>query len=327
MENFRKYFEDVMRPVSGPDHPAFKTKERLDALMAGDMTETPQTYNDWLDAVSSSVKVGPFYDYIFYGKILKFVPDEFKRAELCMAAVSNEGSALEFVPESLKTAETCRVAVRCGHQLGMGSDWKGYGEALKFVPIVLRTKELCLDAVLNQGSFDDVPGSIKTKDFFVDVLSQWNFGYKKLDEAMMSSVPSAIKGNEFFLEVVKRNNNFFKYVPSEYTTEELCLVAVMQNGCALKYVPDALKTTQICLAALDENEDAKRYMPGTSKQVLVKKVEVIDINSEFVVFSDTETGRTKKLNISLVYDNDLCIDNGKVELNRSLYNAWFKDII
>jgi len=48
------------------------------------------------------------------GYVLEQVPESFRTAEVCMAAVQNKGYALEYVPEKLKTEEICLEAVKNG---------------------------------------------------------------------------------------------------------------------------------------------------------------------------------------------------------------------
>jgi hypothetical protein len=70
-----------------------------------------------------------------YGFALKYVPENFKTMELCMAAVQRNGFALEYVPESFKTMELCMTAVQQN------------GHLLKYVPDNLKTLEMCIMAV------------------------------------------------------------------------------------------------------------------------------------------------------------------------------------
>ena len=44
------------------------------------------------------------------GDALRYVPEEFKTAELCLAAVKADESALEYVPESLRNEVTAALS-------------------------------------------------------------------------------------------------------------------------------------------------------------------------------------------------------------------------
>jgi len=66
---------------------------------------------------------------------LRFVPENFKTAELCLEAVKSNGHALDDVPEEYMTVELCFEAV------------KHDSYALYNVPENLKTAELCHEAV------------------------------------------------------------------------------------------------------------------------------------------------------------------------------------
>ena len=63
------------------------------------------------------------------GDALQFVPPELKTAELCRAAVEDDGWALAFVPKGLRTAELCIAAVKQADEY-----------ALEYVPAALRAE-------------------------------------------------------------------------------------------------------------------------------------------------------------------------------------------
>lgn len=48
------------------------------------------------------------------GYVLEQVPERFKTAEVCLAAVQSWGYALEYVPEQLKTETICLEAIKNG---------------------------------------------------------------------------------------------------------------------------------------------------------------------------------------------------------------------
>ena len=71
-------------------------------------------YTEWLNKVSNN------------GCVFKYVPDEFKTSELCLAAVSSDGYALRSVPDELINRELCLAAV------------SNNGYALRYVPDELK---------------------------------------------------------------------------------------------------------------------------------------------------------------------------------------------
>jgi hypothetical protein len=65
----------------------------------------------------------------------RITPEKDITAEMCLAAVKQNGEALQYVPEELRTAELCLAAVQDD------------GMALAYVPEELQTAELRLTAV------------------------------------------------------------------------------------------------------------------------------------------------------------------------------------
>jgi len=59
--------------------------------------------------------------------ILLVMPESLKTAEICLAAVQDNGLALEFAPDELKSVEICTAAVQ------------NRDEAMEFVPKTLKT--------------------------------------------------------------------------------------------------------------------------------------------------------------------------------------------
>jgi hypothetical protein len=297
-----------------------------------------------LEAVSSNG--GSILFGLHYGYLLRYVPEVLKTPEVCLAAVQNQGSALEYVPESLKNEELCRAAVRCCRRgLGTMRYWERTGSALKFVPQSLRTKELYFDDVINKGSLNDVPDAIKTAGFCLAVLQ------KRWDEETVNAVPDQFKTTEFYLEAVKRNNQVFEYVPDAlktgemcraaveknhgktmlefvpepFKTPEVCLQAVKEYCYALQYVPDALKTTEMCLIAVLACGEAQQYVPESLIPTLVKEISVTGQEGDYLLLTDEETRRAKKIHQSLIGDNGLTIENGTIKISPFLYNSWFKE--
>jgi len=94
------------------------------------------------------------------GEALQYVPEPLKTPELCLVAVRDYAMALEYVPEKLKTSELCLVAVL------------DTGKALRFVPEALKTPELCLLAVQNDGdALQFVPEKFKTQGVFLSAFT------------------------------------------------------------------------------------------------------------------------------------------------------------
>lgn len=100
------------------------------------------------------------------GSALKYVPNELITLALCFVAVqtisSGYNSAFWSVPEKFKTAELCLAAVQ------------NTGEALEIVPEELKTPELCFAAIQESPSaFAYVPKEFKTPKFWNEVIHRF----------------------------------------------------------------------------------------------------------------------------------------------------------
>jgi tetratricopeptide (TPR) repeat protein len=190
------------------------------------------------------------------GVELKYVPEKLRTAEMCLAAVQNFGAALEYVPETLKTAELCLSAVQ------------DYGKALEYVPEALKTVELCIAAIHKHYlAFKFVPNNLKTPQFCLAAVQH--------DGWALSLIPEKLKTAEICLAAVRQNGLALEYVPEELRTAEICLAAVQQNGEALMYVHEndadkygpskVRKTAELCLAAVKQNSEALQYVPDELK--------------------------------------------------------------
>jgi hypothetical protein len=150
------------------------------------------------------------------GMAIKYVPDKYITEELCLIAVKQNGMAIEYVPDKYITQELCLIAV------------KQYCMALKYVPDILKTVEMCVAAV--------------KKNIYV-----------------LEYVPAELNTVELCLIAVKQNGITLQYVPDDLKTAELCLAAVKQNVWALQYVPDEHKT-EICLTAPVTQRNQRRIL-------------------------------------------------------------------
>jgi hypothetical protein len=129
-----------------------------------------------------------------YAEVLSFVPNEFMSRMLCLEAVERNGTALKYVPDDLKHFEICLAAVKSvknelmeevlGHvpkrTLDSPDFWlyavKGgtsllKNDPLRFVPDRFKTQDVCLAAVQTVGTaLEFVPDNLKTKEMCVAAL-------------------------------------------------------------------------------------------------------------------------------------------------------------
>lgn len=134
------------------------------------------------------------------GSALEFVPEELRTKEMCIAACKSDGIAIRFVPEKVMTVSMCKDAV------------SNKGMALQYMPIKHRTATVCQVAVENQYSaFAFVPESILTPAFCAKTMkgksAQW-----------VSSIPERSRSAEFFEELVKLEPQVIWETPKKYRT-------------------------------------------------------------------------------------------------------------
>jgi len=229
---------------------------------------------------------------------LKYVPEKFKTAELCMEAVKQDGNALLYVPKNLWTAELCLEAVKKSDDvleympssmktveiyLEAAKQWGGW---LEYVPEKFITAELCMEVVKkSDNGIEYVPEKFKTAELCMEAVKNDSYGYAlkyvpenlKTAELCMKAVeknsyafeyvPENLKTAELCMKAVEKNSYAFEYVPEKFKTAELCMKAVKKGrwGEALKYVPEALKTAELYMEAIKENHNAFKYVPEEFK--------------------------------------------------------------
>ena len=95
------------------------------------------------------------------GLYLKFVRDDFKDYNTCLAAVEQNGLAIKHVPQRIRSAEMYTTAA------------KQNGAAIKYVPKKLITPELGLDAVSqNFLSLFAIPKQMRTYEVYCEAIRQ-----------------------------------------------------------------------------------------------------------------------------------------------------------
>jgi hypothetical protein len=127
------------------------------------------------------------------GSALKFVPEKYKTAEICLAAVQNYGYALEYVPLELITNKLCTEAVRRNPR------------ALFFFFFSLRTRALCRLAV---------------SDLDIDSLLT-----AKGDDPLKSAIayiPLEFITLRLCYKAIKNDFESFRFIPEKFITPVLC---------------------------------------------------------------------------------------------------------
>jgi hypothetical protein len=190
------------------------------------------------------------------GIALKYVPEEFKTPEVCLAAVGENlvrafrikpDSPLRYVPEECKTPELCLLAVQQD------------GAALYFVPGNLRTPEICLAAVREDGeALEFVPGIRTTYRKRCPTGRHYPIDPTRDDIKEGSAAFAALQ--ECCLAAVQNKGRVLGMMPPELSTREICLAAVQSDYTAIKLVPNEFLTEDILHAAILSKKS------GTPKQ-------------------------------------------------------------
>jgi hypothetical protein len=154
------------------------------------------------------------------GDDLGKVPKDERSAEICMAAVKDDGGALVKVPKALITQEMVEIAV------------EKWGTALAYVPKKMRTYDVCLTAIKGNCNFEDVP------DKLID---------KKMTQAMVMKTSSYMLQHD---DTVLDEAFFVKWLESlpEYTNE---LQMWFSNMRAFKLEDIIIAATKVSLPAFD----------------------------------------------------------------------------
>jgi hypothetical protein len=175
------------------------------------------------------------------GEAFEHVPEHLRTAGFFMAAMQLDGW-LEHLSESLKMksenlkekiAEMCMAAIRQN------------GSMLRYIPDVLKTKELCTTALQQCGlALVDVPEHLKTTEMCMTAL-KWDAGLLKMlmnndrglllfdpeeVDSPLQYVPEALKTKKMCMTAVQQCGNALEYVPESLKTAEMRLMAAGRKG-------------------------------------------------------------------------------------------------
>lgn len=150
---------------------------------------------------------------------LKFVPDHYLTAEICMDAVKQNGMNIEHVPSRFMTEDIIRVAIENAPLASLfvrdkltTEMWMDVvsrnGMALNYVPTALKTPELCLAAVENN------PIAI---DYAVQTPSLVEFAFDK-DRTSFKYIDDDLKTAEMCRYL---DSDDYQYIPTRLVTPEL----------------------------------------------------------------------------------------------------------
>ena len=185
------------------------------------------------------------------GLNLKYVPNRYRDAAMCLTAVQNNGDALSDVPKQVllgdKGYEICLIAVR--------NNFKDL--AMKYVPECYlqgeKGKTICEAAVQTNGyALEYVPKQLMTKEL-VRMAIETSFPVKEVvlsdgshsitkgyggsfSHSILSIVPKKFMSEELVALSVRLHPETLKFAPAKYVSYELCAEVVKRDPMNLQYV-------------------------------------------------------------------------------------------
>lgn len=210
-----------------------------------------------------------------YGNLLQHVSPANRTAELCLAAVTQNGFALRYVID--QTPEICLAAVtRSGMAL---------------IHVIDQTPEICLAAVANKGS---ALYHVKTKtpELCMTAVKQDGVSIRQIPNqtpelcmAALESSPWALKyirdiSEDYCLFAVSLYGRVLDIVPEKYQTGRVCLAAIKNYGMSIRSVK--VPTSEMELAAVTQNGMSIRYISDPSPEICQIAVEQCGFAIRFI---------------------------------------------
>jgi hypothetical protein len=167
---------------------------------------------------------------------LWLIPEEFKTAELCLAAVKQNGMALFLVPAKLKTRELCLAAA------------SNMGASLMYIPPKVWDRDFCLAVLeISAVALAFVPEEYLTEEI-CRLAVEWH------GEAL-GYVPEQLKTRELCQTAVIQNGEALAYVPKQFKKTWQLSFAVLRRATAWVGLRDG---TEICyVATVDHAIDSR----------------------------------------------------------------------
>jgi hypothetical protein len=180
------------------------------------------------------------------GRMLKYVRRRFITRELCIIALTNDGTALEYVPLTEYIPRTGPV-IR--------------GNAPERVPAEFIDKELCDIAMIqNPDALRYVVRKFINRDY-CDRAVVHNGNNLKF-------VPYEFITQEMCDRAVRKSGLALRFVPVEFLSYILCDLAVYEDPNALPFVPYELMTEKMCFDAVLRNVRLLEHVPSKYKTLL-----------------------------------------------------------
>jgi uncharacterized membrane protein YecN with MAPEG domain len=193
------------------------------------------------------------------GALLKYVDEESRIPELCLAVVATNGAAFEFIPWEQINLSIPEKEALCDTAL------KTYPFALEFFPADFKTPERCHAAIEKDGRvIRFVPAAFLTQELCIKAVSS--------HADAIEYIPEQFRTSGLWAATLAKNGYWLKEAPwvqlklAAPETEELCRLAVSSYGKALEHVPWGLlnlsvsATKELFFSAIKQDGMALKYV-------------------------------------------------------------------
>ena len=171
-----------------------------------------------------------------HGMSIRHVPATLCNHNMFRTALSSPEPVLRYIPSEYRTAELCTIAiVHCANNL-------------PYVPADLITESLLLagDPVqiirgLWATSFK-LPESV-----YLNLLNRID----TTNQSLLEFIPISERTYEVCLAAVKIDRRAINYVPGQHKTYQMYLIAVKRSPYCIESIPEQFKTAEMLMAALE----------------------------------------------------------------------------
>lgn len=179
------------------------------------------------------------------GRLLAFVPKQFKDLNICKIALKKDGRVISYCPPELQTTDLLEKTVN------------SCASAIAEIPDDKKTYSMCVSAVkVNYHFLKYVPHKFKDRLMYLYAAS----GITKFDPSggslylYFENLPEIYKNESFYYEAIKMQGENIRYRPTyisvNFFTEKVYKEAVFSNGSSLAYVPKNIWSFDLCKQAL-----------------------------------------------------------------------------
>lgn len=151
------------------------------------------------------------------GLKIKYIKDDYKEKEICIAAVKENVLAFKYIPDSKLSYDICLEAV------------KKDGIILYHIPSKYIDYNLCLEAVKSNGAaYYYVPDVHRKNELKMEALKENGMVLRYMRNNITE---------DMVIEAVSNRGTALEYVSDIYRTKEICLIAYKQDNSCIGSIP------------------------------------------------------------------------------------------